>query len=205
MKPPLAEEEENSAFRTRAEALIHLGHNWVWDIKTDTIYWSNEMIGIYGIDPLSFDCKGSALGKMIHPEDAWKRERAIAEVLQGKKVEPFEYRVIRSDRSERVVLVKDMQLDRSPDGRRTYLVGAIQDITERKQLEEQLSLLNLELEKRVRARTAQLEQAKGAGPTEVDVHRHHLARAAHPAQLDHRFHQHDAAGALRRPQRRAAR
>jgi PAS domain S-box-containing protein len=159
MKPPLAEEEENSAFRTRAEALIHLGHNWVWDIKTDTIYWSNEMIGIYGIDPLSFDCKGSVLGKMIHPEDAWKRERAIAEVLQGKKVEPFEYRVIRSDRSERVVLVKDMQLDRSPDGRRTYLVGAIQDITERKQLEEQLSLLNLELEKRVRARTAQLEQA----------------------------------------------
>jgi PAS domain S-box-containing protein len=146
-------------FRARAEAIFQLGRNWVWDLTTDRVYWSEEMIQIYGVSPEQFGNSNTSLAKLIHRDDLWKQERAIREVRQGKKIEPFEYRVVRPDLTERVVLVKNMQYVESADGKTSYLFGAVQDITESKQLEEQLGLLNAQLEQRVRTRTAELEQA----------------------------------------------
>jgi PAS domain S-box-containing protein len=159
MKGEFADDDSCREFLQRAEALIRMGRNWVWDVNTDRLYWSDEVVRIYGVDPLTFDCKASSLARLIHPEDLWKRERAIAEALQGKDVAPYDYRVRREDNTERVVLVEDMHLERSPDGSTAYMCGVIRDITEIKQLEEQLGLLNEELEVRVRRRTAELERA----------------------------------------------
>jgi PAS domain S-box-containing protein len=159
MKGDFADEEGCREFLERAETLIRMGRNWVWDVNTDQLYWSDEVVRIYGVDPLTFDCKASSLAKLIHPDDLWKRERAIAQALEGNQVAPYDYRVRRADNSERVVLVEDMHLEHTRDGAPAYMCGVIRDITEIKQLEEQLGLLNEELELRVRARTAQLEQA----------------------------------------------
>ena len=160
MKMQNAEDDEGpKLFLVRAEAMFQLGRNWIWDVISDRIYCSDDIARIYGIDQKSFDGKAGSVAKLIHPDDVWKRERAITAALQGKKVDPFEYRVIRLDRTERVVLVKEMQLDRSTDGKTAYMFGVVQDITEQKQLEEQLGLLNAELEERVRRRTAELEEA----------------------------------------------
>jgi PAS domain S-box-containing protein len=159
MKGEFADDDSCREFLQRAEALIRMGRNWVWDVNTDRLYWSDEVVRIYGVDPLTFDCKASSLARLIHPDDLWKRERAISEALQGKDVLPYDYRVRREDNSERVVLVEDMHLERSPDGSTAYMCGVIRDITEIKQLEEQLGLLNEELEVRVRRRTAELERA----------------------------------------------
>lgn len=157
MTAPLADDPDGwSGVERRA---VRLGRNWVWEITADRVYWSDELERVYGIDPKTFDGSSSSIAKLIHPDDLQKRERAIAEALQGKKVEPFEYRVRRTDGGERIVLVKDLQLEESRTGQKRYLVGVLEDITELRQLEEQLRLLSAELETRVQARTAQLEKA----------------------------------------------
>ena len=37
-----------------SEALAHVG-SWLWDVRTNTVQWSDEMHRMIGIDPLSFD------------------------------------------------------------------------------------------------------------------------------------------------------
>ena len=159
MKLQHADEDAPGVLEARVEAMFQLGRNWVWDLRSDRIYCSDDITHVFGIDRRLFDGKALSVAGLIHPHDVWKRERAITEALQGKKVEPFEYRVVRADSTERVILVKEMQLDRSEDGKNAYIFGVVQDITERKQLEEQLGLLNLDLEQRVRTRTQELERA----------------------------------------------
>lgn len=160
MTTPTAEENKASRrFRSLAQSLAHLGRNWVWDLEADRIYWSDELAAVFGVDPGTFDGGPATVTSLVHPDDVWKRERAIREALQGTAVEPFEYRVLRADGSQRTVLVKDLHLHRQDGQGAGYMVGVFQDITELKQLEEQLSLLSAELESRVHERTAELERA----------------------------------------------
>jgi PAS domain S-box-containing protein len=160
MAHPFADGDRKGAGITLTpESLAHLGRNWVWDLSSDKMYWSDELVRLYGIDPATFDGAGASAQDFIHPEDLHKRERAIADTLLGKKVEPYEFRVRHRDGTERVALVKDLQLLHGADGRASYMVGVVQDITELKQLEKELKLLSAELEMRVQARTVELEHA----------------------------------------------
>ncbi|HJV35743.1 PAS domain-containing sensor histidine kinase [Geomonas sp.] len=156
MAAPTAEQTKD---RSLAHSLARLGRNWVWDVEADRLYLSEELADAYGVASGSFDGSPSQLARLVHPEDALKLERAMSEALQGGSVEPFEYRIVRPDCTQRVVLVKDLRLQAGEAGGNGCLVGVVQDITELRQLQEQLSLLNAELESRVHQRTAELESA----------------------------------------------
>jgi PAS domain S-box-containing protein len=94
----------------------------------------------------------------LHPED---RERWHIEFARTCATgEPFrsEYRFLARD--GRVVWVHgEAHLVRDEAGQPLFLQGMAYDITERKRAEEALRAVNTELERRVRERTAQLEEA----------------------------------------------
>ena len=138
----------------RAQEIAHLG-SWSWDIVTDRVSWSDEMFRIYGVDPAAFDAREEDVARLIHPEDLWKQERAIRESFAGLPGQPFDYRVIRPDGTERVVEVSSVQLDADPEGRPLRMFGVAQDITERKIASEELNALNSYLEEQ-KARAEQL-------------------------------------------------
>ena len=129
----------------RAQEAAHLG-SWSWDIARDRVSWSDEMHRIYGVDPAGFVATVEGVSRLIHPEDLWKQERCIRELLAGQSFQPFEYRVLHPDGTLRTVDVSSMQLDVDDGGRPQRVFGIAQDITERKLVQEELLKKNAEIE-----------------------------------------------------------
>ncbi len=135
-----------------------------WDIANDRHLWSPETHEIYGVPPdtpLTFDY----LKGIIYPGD--QQDAAVAAGMDpaGPGAYSIEYRIIRaSDRAVRWVYARALVFF-SGDGAERHAVrvlGVIQDITERKQVEEAMRKITDELEFRVQQRTAELEEANRA-------------------------------------------
>jgi PAS domain S-box-containing protein len=90
-----------------------------------------------------------------HPED---REKLLELLDKQDTVNNFEAEIRRGDNTI-VWISMNVRAIRDQAGKITLLEGTIQDITRRKQAEEETRKLNAELEKRVIERTAQLEAA----------------------------------------------
>jgi len=71
----------------------------------------------------------------------------------------YEARLRHADGTYRWQQVKGFAIERDQKGRVTRMLGVRLDINERKQAEDKISILNQELEQRVRDRTVQLEAA----------------------------------------------
>lgn len=97
----------------------------------------------------------------IHPEDSAELMAVLEQKPLGTKLlEEFnhEFRILRPDGSVRWVLSRAFPIhDRAGEVYR--IVGLIEDITQRKQVEIKVKQWNETLEQRVRERTAQLESA----------------------------------------------
>jgi PAS domain S-box-containing protein len=132
-----AEEElrRSEARLAAAQAIAHVG-DWSWDILNDELTWSAEMFRIYGLSPQEFDLKPASVVKLIHPEDKWLREKWAMDLLAGKPVDPYEYRIVRHDGQERVVQVLGGAVDRDRTGVPIQVSGVVLDVTERKKAEE---------------------------------------------------------------------
>lgn len=100
---------------------------------------SSEMLDtIFGIDK-NYDRSIPGLMNMLHPDDREEIARYLQEDVIGKH-KPFdkEYRIVRkSDGEPRWVYCHGMAS--FEDGNATYLIGTIQDITERKRIEDALA------------------------------------------------------------------
>jgi PAS domain S-box-containing protein len=78
------------------QRLAHLG-GWEWDIKTDEIYWSDEVYRIYGFAPQGIVPSLEMLMEVVHPNDRGLIEGAIDNALNGYEPYDLEHRIIRTD------------------------------------------------------------------------------------------------------------
>lgn len=137
-----------------AENSSHVGH-WIWDAETNQIAWSNEMKRIWQRDPEEF---GGDLFEMIrhtvYPEDQAIVIATCKEAFESKEdYHPFEYRIFLPDGSIRLIWAKTGRKKKDAHGKIIRLTGTVQDITERKQEEEDRRLNH-----------ALMEQAFGSSP-----------------------------------------
>jgi PAS domain S-box-containing protein len=112
-----------------SEALAHVG-SWLWDLRTDTVQWSDEFHRIHGVDPLDFEGTLEAHLDAIHDIDrARVRSGMEASVASGR---PFqdEYRIVRPDREVRRLRAR-AQPQVGSAGVVVGLRGIGQDVTER--------------------------------------------------------------------------
>ena len=119
-----------------AQRIAHVG-SWEWDIKSNTVVWSDELYRIFGRTPEEFESTYEAFLHWVHPADRAFVRRTIQEAYETGGSFSFEHRIVRPDGSTRMLQSRgEVLTDR--DGERVKMAGTAQDVTERKALEEQL-------------------------------------------------------------------
>jgi PAS domain S-box-containing protein len=130
----LAALRNSEAMLKRAQRLAHVGST-LRNLRSGEGEWSDEAYRIFGVTRENWIPTTENFLAMIHPEDRAKVAATLD--LSGQAVAPIECRIIRPDGSIRV-LYRDNEIIRDEAGDPLYLAGTIQDITERKNTEEQL-------------------------------------------------------------------
>jgi PAS domain S-box-containing protein len=124
-------ERQNDLFR-QAQQLATIG-GWAWDLTDDTIELTDEVYSIYEI---SADFEPTIENILqYHPDQTGAVREAIEQVEAGEPAD-LEARLQTASGAEKWV-----HLHGSPkqtDGEVTEVIGSVQDITERRQLETQL-------------------------------------------------------------------
>jgi len=118
-----------------AQAIAHIG-NWDWDLQTNEVIGSDELFRIFGVDPADFDPTYENFMALIHEEDRAFAEETIRRSIENNEPYSIEFRLARPDGSTLKVLASGKAI-LDEDGAAARLVGIIQDVTERKSLEEQ--------------------------------------------------------------------
>ncbi len=145
---------ESERMLAEAQRLGHVG-SWRFDVPSGMLMWSPELYRIFGLEPGTFVPTLDAFAEYVHPED----RSTIAEPgARGQPDDLHEMRIIRPDGEIRHISTRVANIF-SDDGAPLEMVGTTIDVTENKVMEDEVRTLNVELEQRVRLRTAQLESA----------------------------------------------
>ncbi len=142
---------DREATLKQAQRLAHMG-SWEWNLVNNSFQMSDEMCRIYGIaDQNRFDHIQSLINAVIHPDDQEMIRKAIEAVTARFAGEPLTYRIVRPDGEIRWIVATQPELRRTgKDGKPEVMMGAVQDITERKRGEEVLRKKTRELGERVK-------------------------------------------------------
>jgi PAS domain S-box-containing protein len=111
---------------------------WEWDLKHDEVHWSDRIWQLYGLEPQKEPHNHKLCEKSVHPED---RDKTFGTVMQAATREmdiDIEFRVCHSETGilRWLACRGKPQLDR--DGKLDRYIGTVMDITERKQLDDEL-------------------------------------------------------------------
>ncbi|MCK6500263.1 MAG: PAS domain-containing protein, partial [Nitrospira sp.] len=120
-----------------AQAIGQIG-NWIsTPAEGGRLEWSPECCRIFGRAPNDFDGRIETFWSHVHPDDRDSVRAASAAALAGQQAYDLEHRIIRPDGSIRWVH-EQAEVERDASGKAARMMGVVQDITARRQLEEQL-------------------------------------------------------------------
>ncbi|HUT63258.1 MAG TPA: PAS domain S-box protein, partial [Anaerolineae bacterium] len=119
-----------------AQRIAHLGH-WDWNIKTNSLFWSDEVYYIFGVSPQKFEPGYEKFLQFVHPDDRAMVEKSVYDALYTNKEYNVIHRIFRPDGEERTVN-EQAEVIKSPDGSLFKMIGTVLDITELKRTEKQL-------------------------------------------------------------------
>ncbi len=132
----LKELKKSKSMLVEAQAIARVG-SWRWVLSSHEVRWSDELVRIYGrpLDPLA-----------SHPipldriplEDHQFVVHGIEEVVRSGQPITFEHRVL--DPAGNRIVLNHVRAIVDAQGVATKIVGTVQDITERKQMETRLLL-----------------------------------------------------------------
>ncbi|HIK07436.1 MAG TPA: PAS domain S-box protein [Trichormus sp. M33_DOE_039] len=127
---------KNAANLAAAQRIAHVG-SWEFDLQTREITWSEEVFRIFGRDPNSGTPSYEELLQSIHAEDREHFDFVVQQAITVGNSYQQDYRSYRTDGSLCYLLGRgEAILD--TNGKPIRLVGIVQDITERQQVEAAL-------------------------------------------------------------------
>jgi PAS domain S-box-containing protein len=117
--------------------------NWNIDLATNRLEWSAETYRIFGVEPNTFEGSRESFLALVHPDDRDLANRVRQAALAGQPMN-YEHRVVRPNGEVRTVHERGYVV-RDESGKPTRIFGTVQDISERKQAEEELRGVNARL------------------------------------------------------------
>ncbi len=108
---------------------------WEWTLKTNKVRWSAHVHEIFGKSQKEFGGTYDAYLQLIYPEDKPNVVKAIEHSLACLKGYFVQHRVILSDgKLQWIEAIGNVVLNKS--GQQVKLIGTVQDITDKKELEQ---------------------------------------------------------------------
>jgi len=131
----------------RSQEIAHLG-SWELDLISNQLSWSDEVYRIFGLKPQEFGATYEAFLDAVHPEDRAAVNAAyVGSLSDGKDTYEIEHRVVRKSTGEIRVVQEKCEHFRDESGRIIRSIGMVQDITERKKVEQALQQAKLDWER----------------------------------------------------------
>ncbi|BAY12073.1 PAS domain-containing protein [Calothrix sp. NIES-2098] len=128
---------QSQAQLATAQQIAHVG-SWELNLQTHERHWSAETFRIFGLDPHQSEPTTAEFFQMIHSEDRVALQTQQQQAIAHNKPFNLEYRIIRPDGSIRHVESR-AELIHDSQGQLIKFLGAIIDITERKQTELEIT------------------------------------------------------------------
>jgi PAS domain S-box-containing protein len=124
---------------------------WDWDLQTDQVQWNEAIERTYGFDLATVEPTGAWWIAHIHPDDRDRISAGIHDATDSNAIHwSDEYRFARADGGYAPVLDRGFII-RDASGRATRMVGAMLDLTERRDREVALQTSNERFEAAVEA------------------------------------------------------
>jgi two-component system, cell cycle sensor histidine kinase and response regulator CckA len=129
--------EQHRAFLEKAQEVAHIG-SWVADFDgSGRLGWSLETHRIFGVPAGQFAGHVDGFFALVHKDDLDALRRSYAAAVASGTTYDVEHRIVRSDGEVRWVHERADAL-RDEAANVVRMVGTVQDITERRRLEDQL-------------------------------------------------------------------
>jgi len=144
---------EDITWRRRAEEALRLSHErfqlanratfnaiWGWDFQTNALLWNETFQTLFGYRAEEIEPNRESWTNRIHPEDLDRVETGIRAAIDwGQQFWNDHYRFRRKDGAYAEVEDRGY-IARDAKGRPVRMIGAMQDVTERKRAERALTL-----------------------------------------------------------------
>ena len=118
-----------------AQRIAKMGH-WEWDIETGKVTWSKELFTLFGVKDKQPNYE--FVKSITHPEDREFWEKSVNDAIVGARKFNIDYRAIRSDNSV-MWIHNEAEIIKNKHGKPIIMWGSAQDITERKNLEQEIN------------------------------------------------------------------
>jgi diguanylate cyclase (GGDEF)-like protein/PAS domain S-box-containing protein len=114
---------------------------WDWNIKTGETYFSPRYYTMLGYEPNEFEPSIQGWQSLLHPDDIDRVTKTVNEHLE--KAQPFEvdFRMRTKSGTWHWILGRGKVVAKTDSGKAKRMVGVHWDITERKQMEEEIRKL----------------------------------------------------------------
>src|SRR5580692_1463336 len=128
--------QRSEASLAEAQRMTHTG-SWVWNVRTDALFWSQEVFRIYDYDPKLMAHPTWDFFERVHPEDRPRfeqRKKRLASAQKESADSKIDFRIVLPDGT-----IKHLQSIAHPvieSG--DEIVGTVMDVTERIRTEEKL-------------------------------------------------------------------
>jgi PAS domain S-box-containing protein len=118
---------------------------WSWNVTEDYVTGDSELNLLFGFEPKAVDERPplARYTERIHPDDIAQVQASIQQALTSGRNYEAEYRIVTAERTRWVLARGGVEYDAS--GAPQTISGAIIDITERKQMEQDLRERELQL------------------------------------------------------------
>lgn len=126
---------ENETRLAKAQQMARLG-NWEWELATGESQWSDEMCRIFGVD----EDNPAAFGRFmssVHPDDSELVEKSLIAALAREVNYNVDVRLLPVGGEVRFIHA-EAEVEFDGEGKALRMFGTVQDITERKVIEQEI-------------------------------------------------------------------
>jgi PAS domain S-box-containing protein len=141
--------QRSEAYLAEAQKLTHTG-SWVWNVRTDALFWSQEVFRIYDYDPEKMAHPTWDFFERVHPEDRpnfEQRKKRMASTQKERADSEIDYRIVLPDGTIKHLHSIAHPVIESGD----EVVGTVMDVTEQWKARAKLEKAFEEIKQRTEA------------------------------------------------------